>query len=148
MIIDSVKSFERYITLHKGFEKVYKFLKDNNIFELPEGEYEIDGKIVYCTVSDGMGRGFEDYQLEVHDAYIDIHLLLSGTETIGFKDRSKCESDNASYDEIKDIALLPDEAEVFVTLGEGNFAVCFPRDAHAPLLGAERIKKAIFKVKV
>ena len=50
MIIDSVKSFEKYKTLVPGFDKVYDFLRGNKLQELEEGKHEIDGKNVYCTV--------------------------------------------------------------------------------------------------
>lgn len=148
MVIDSVKSFERYLSLHQGFDKVYAFIKGNDLYKLAPGEYVIDGKEVWCTISENEGKGFESPQLEVHDNYIDIHILLGGSETIGFKDRGRCNSENAVYDEIKDIAFLPDEPQVYVTMGVDNFLICFPKDAHAPLIGEGQIKKAVFKVKI
>ena len=148
MILDSLKSFEKYQTLQEGFDKVYQFIKKNDLYSMECGKYEIDGKRVYCTISEGELRDVEEAKLEIHDSYIDIHVLLDGSETIGIKDRSKCNTDNTKYQEADDIAFLEDEPENYVVLGVGNIAVVFPVDAHAPLLGTGNYKKAVFKVHV
>jgi len=148
MILDSLRGFERYLNLHSRFEKVYSYVIKNNLNELEPGEYAISGRDIYLTIWEGMGKGIEIPQLEVHDSYIDIHLLLEGSETIGIRDRSRCNGDNISYDQDKDISFLEELPENFVSLGPGNMAVIFPHDAHAPLIGEGKIKKAIFKVKM
>ena len=148
MILDSLKSFEKYQTLQEGFDKVYKFIKNNDLYTLEAGKYEIDGKKVYCTISEGELRDVEEAKLEIHDSYIDIHVLLDGSETIGHTDRSKCKTDNAKYQEADDIAFLEDAPENYIVMGVGNLAIIFPADAHAPLLGTGNFKKAVFKVHV
>ena len=148
MILDSLKSFEKYQTLQDGFDKVYQFIRKNNLSTLEAGTYEIDGKRVWCTVSEGELKDVEEAKLEIHDSYIDIHVLLEGSETIGLKDRSKCNTDNTKYQEADDIAFLEEEPENYVVMGVNNLAIIFPADAHAPLLGAGNYKKAVFKVHV
>ena len=148
MILDSLKSFEKYQTLQEGFDKVYQFIRKNNLHDLAAGVYEIDGKKVYCTIWQGELKGLEAPRLEVHDSYIDIQVLLDGSETIGFKDRGKCLSDGTAYDEGKDITFYEDEPECYVVMGVDNLAIIFPADAHAPLMGEGACKKAIFKVHV
>ena len=66
MIIDSVKSFEKYKTLVPGFDKVYDFLRGNKLQELEDGKHEIDGKNVYCTVYSGELKDLGEAPLEVH----------------------------------------------------------------------------------
>ena len=51
MIVDSLKSFEKYITLHKSFDKVYDFLKKNNLNALEEGRHIIEEGNIWCTVT-------------------------------------------------------------------------------------------------
>lgn len=148
MILDSLKSFEKYQTLHEGFDKVYQFIRKNNLHALEGGEYEIDGKKIYCKIWQGELKGLETPKLEVHDSYIDIHVLLEGSETIGLKDRGKCSDDAAPYDEANDITFFEEEPENYVVLGLNNLAVIFPADAHAPLMGEGSCKKAVFKVHV
>ena len=127
---------------------MYQFIKKNDLYSMECGKYEIDGRKVYCTISEGELRDVEEAKLEIHDSYIDIHVLLSGSETVGIKDRSKCNGDDTKYQEADDIAFLEDEPENYVVLGVGNIAIIFPADAHAPLLGTGSYKKAVFKVHV
>lgn len=146
MIVDSVKSFEKYRTLQEGFDSVYRFIKQNDLHALAEGRHEIDGDRAYCTVSCVPARGLEPPQLEVHDSHVDIHVLLEGSEIIGIRDRARCAPEGGDYDELNDTAMLPDEPENYVTLGPDNMAIVFPADAHAPLMGEGRIRKIVFKV--
>ena len=147
MIIDSILSFERYNDLHSGFSKVYDFIRKHDLHSLESGKYVIEANNIWCEVSESEAKDPDNAQLLVHDSFIDIHLVLEGTEIIGYKDRSKCSGDNAEYDEAMDVAVLKEEPEVFVSCSDGNFVICFPRDAHAPLMGEDKIKKALFKVR-
>ena len=148
MILDSLKSFEKYQTLQEGFDKVYQFIRKNGLYNMEAGEYEIDGKRVFCTICEGELKDVEDAKLEIHDSYIDIHVLLEGSETIGIKDRSKCNTDNTKYQEADDTAFLEEEPENYIVMGPGNLAIIFPADAHAVMLGSGNCKKAVFKVHV
>lgn len=148
MIVDSLESFEKYCDIEDGFQKVYSFIKSHKLTELEEGEYEIDGRRVYCTVWSGELKSPEEAKLEVHDSYIDIQLLLEGAETIGHKDRRKCNATDVEYDEVKDIAFFEEDPDNYIVLGPGNMAILFPADAHAPLLGSGRCRKIVFKVKI
>lgn len=148
MIVDSLKGFERYTSLHPLFEKTFKYIGRTDLASMEPGEYEIDGRDIYFTIWEGECISDEIPKLEVHDNYIDIHIVLRGTETIGIRDRSKCQGDNISYDQKRDIAFLEEEPENFISLGEMNLAVIFPHDAHSPLIGNGLLKKAIVKIRM
>lgn len=148
MIIDSVKGFERYLKLHPLFEKAFRFMRQNGFEELEPGEYEIEGRELYCSIWEGEGKGMEIPKLEIHDSYIDIHVLIKGDETIGIRDRGRCAADKISYDNEKDIAFLEEEPDLFISLIPSYFAILYPHDAHAPLIGNGIIKKAVFKIRV
>ena len=51
---------------------------------------------------------------------------------------------------MSDIALLDNDEipDNYLSLGEGNLAIVFPSDAHAPLIGEGEIVKAVFKVRI
>ncbi len=148
MIVDSLKSFEKYQSLGEGFDKVYQFIRKKDLHKLEEGKHIIDGEKAYLTFWKGELKGLEDAKLEIHDSYIDIHVLLDGAETIGIKDRATCSVENSKYDELKDIAFVDDAPSNYVTLGINNFAIIFPADAHAPLMGQGECKKAVIKILV
>jgi len=147
MIVDSLKGFERYLNLHPNFLSVYKFITKNKLADMEPGEYPVEGREIYCTIWQGDAKGVDIPPLEVHDSYIDIHILLKGNETIGVRDRSSCNAENISYDSEKDIAFLEEMPENFVSLSPGNIAIIYPYDAHAPLIGEGELKKAVIKVK-
>lgn len=146
MILDSLKSFERYITLHKRFGKVYEFIKSHDLHSLEDGKHVIEEDNIWCTVSTSEAR--EDAPLEVHDSFIDIHIVLEGTEIMGFRDRSGCLGVGVSYDEASDTALMKESPEAYISYSDDNFVICFPQDSHAPLLGRGTVRKAVFKVRL
>jgi len=146
MIIDATSSFERYLKLHPRFEQAYRYIRNNDLAAMEPGKYPIEGEEIYCTISQGAGKALEEAPLEVHDSYIDVHILLSGEEVMGWRDRSRCHADDAVYDQERDIAFLSESPEVFISLTPEQFVIFFPHDAHAPMIGNGPIKKAIVKV--
>ncbi|HIZ86697.1 MAG TPA: YhcH/YjgK/YiaL family protein [Candidatus Coprenecus pullistercoris] len=148
MILDSIKSFERYLTLHASFGKVHRFIKDNDLHALPEGKHVIEEGNIWCSISASEAKDIQDAPLEVHDSFIDIHVILEGTEIIGFRDRAKCMGVDVKYDEAADIAFLKEKPEAYVSYSDNNFIICFPQDCHAPLIGTGTIRKAVFKVRI
>lgn len=149
MILDSLNSFERYSDLHKGFDKVYSFLKNNDIKKLEPGEYSIQENDIKCIIWEGKGKGTKQaHKMEVHDSFIDIQVLLDGSESFGMKDRMLCDDKKFTpYDAEHDIAFTDETPDNFINLGIDNFIIFFPKDAHAPLIGDGDIRKAIFKVR-
>jgi len=149
MIIDSLQSFERYVGIHELFPKVCDFIRKNDLHSLQVGKYDIDGSNAWVSITECDAKGLDAAPvLEVHDSYIDIHVPLNSTETIGWRDRARCSGADVEYDAENDFAELREEPEVFVSVDPDNFVICFPKDAHAPLMGTGVIRKAIFKVRV
>ncbi len=148
MIIDSFPGLERYYSINPGFEKAFKFLRQQELEDLAEGRHEIDGNNVYALVTEKPGKDAEDAKLEVHDAYIDIQILVKGQEAMGYLDRRFCEEVHTPYNAEKDIAFYKEEPEVYFTLEPGNMAIFFPHDAHAPMIGEGLIRKIVVKVKI
>lgn len=148
MILDSIKSFERYTTLHASFGKVLDFIRKNDLHALTEGKHVIEENNIWCTVSTTEAKELQDAPMEVHDSFIDIHVVLEGTEIIGFRDRAKCMGIDVKYDEVSDTAVMKEKPEAYISYSDDNFVICFPQDCHAPLIGTGTIKKAVFKVRL
>lgn len=148
MIIDSLNGLERYWFAHKNIDKVYQFLKSHNLERMEEGRHDIDGDNIYAIVSKEDARQAEDAPLEAHDSYIDVQVLIEGDETMGWKDRSTCNDETATYDPDNDIVIFEDMPDVYFTLEPKHVAIFFPHDAHAPLIGNGNIKKIVVKIKL
>jgi biofilm protein TabA len=115
---------------------------------LPAEKYEIDGDRVYATVSNSPGRGPEDGRLETHEKYIDIHLILAGTDHMGWKPASRCRLPAGEYDRKADVRFFTDKPEMWLPVAAGSFVIFFPEDAHLPGISPERIHKVVVKIAI
>jgi biofilm protein TabA len=148
MILDILENAHRYLALNKGFAEAIEFLLRPDMKELPVGKYEIDGERVYAMVSKDPGRRKEDALLEIHEKYIDVQLVLTGTDDMGWKPRSLCKQPAGEYDEKNDIRFFTDRPDSWLSTKSGSIAIFFPEDAHMPLISSGQIHKVVVKVAV
>ena len=146
MILDILENAHRYLALDTGFAKAIDFLSNSELKELPVGKYEIDGDRIYAMVSRESGSKKEDSLLETHENYIDIQLILAGTDTIGWKSKSLCKLPTQEYDQKSDIQFFADKPDAWLSTHSGAFAIFFPEDAHMPLISPGQIHKVVVKV--
>ena len=144
MVLDQLANASRYATLHPLFARAFAFLE--NVRALPEGRHDIDGDRLYVLMQDADGKGHKAARLEAHRAYIDIQLTLEGIEEIGWSPLAACRP--ADFDKAADIGFFDDRPHVWLTLPPAHFAIFFPSDAHAPLGGMGKLRKAVVKVGV
>jgi biofilm protein TabA len=148
MILDVLQKATRYWALNRGFEKAIEFLLRPDLKELPVGKYEIDGENVFAIVSKDPGRKKEDALLETHEKYIDIQLVLAGTDDMGWKPKSLCKKLSSAYDQEEDIQYFADEPDTWISTQSGAFVIFFPEDAHMPLISSGQLHKVVVKVAV
>ena len=146
MILDVLENAHRYLALIRGFAKAFEFLLRPDLQDLPVGRYEIDGDRIYAMVAKEQGHRKEEAQLETHRKYIDIQLVLAGTDTMGWKPLSLCNKPAREYDQNADIQFFADRPDAWVSVESGAFAVFFPEDAHMPLISPGQIHKVVVKV--
>ena len=132
MIFDSLEHASGYASLNPAFEKAFCFLRES-MKQIPQpGRYDLDGDRLYAMVQTYTTRPAEQVQWEAHRKYIDIQLLLSGRERIGY---AKAENmvDPGEYQPEKDVQLAASaENPSYLSLSGGDFAVFYPHDAHQP----------------
>ena len=148
MIFDVLENVHRYSALNKGFAKAIEFLLRPDLNQLPVDKYEIDGDRVYAMVAKDAGRNKEGALLETHEQYIDIQLVLAGTDNMGWKAKSACTKPSGPYDQESDFQLFADEPDAWLPTKCGFFAIFFPEDAHLPLISSGQLHKVIVKVAV
>ncbi len=147
MIIDSLKNSARIESLNPYFKQAFDYLKSLDFAKLEAGKTELNGDALFVMVNDTNLKTKEASKLEVHNKYIDIQIPVSCAESFGWKDRVKCESVSAPFNEEKDIEFYDDAPTTYFTLRPGEFAIFFPEDGHAPCVGEGPIRKIIVKVK-
>jgi YhcH/YjgK/YiaL family protein len=147
MILDSLENFRTYLQLHPSFEKVFQYLYNTDCSNIEPGKIIFDNEPFYINVDENSLRNEKQAVLEAHNSYIDIQMPLTATEQIGYKQRSQCREIKEEFPE-RDIVFYNDKPDQLITLHPGDFAVFFPHDAHAPLIGTGTAKKIVAKIKV
>ena len=149
MIIDTLANASKYFSLHPSFAKAFDYINQNNVATLADGIYETPEGLK-VIVNTGMGKTAESSlaKFECHDKNIDIQLCVKGLETMAWKPREKCLTPNGEYNPDKDVRFFSDAPDVSFQLTDGQFAVFFPEDVHAPMIGDGEIKKVVIKVKI
>lgn len=118
---------------------------DDKNFE--QGEIALsDDVIVKCECPSLISK--EQARLELHRKWIDIHVPLAGTETIGWAPASDLHHEIEKYDEAKDISFWGDAANSILHITPGMIAIFFPEDAHAPNIGIGKHRKLCIKIRV
>jgi len=148
MIVDRLKRAESYFEQHPSFGKAFEFLRRKDLSGLSPGRHEVDGDRIYAIISKGPGRNRIQAMLEAHRKYIDIQYVISGIDEMGWKSLADCGLTSREYDKDKDVVFFKDAPVEWVKVRAGSFAVFFPQDAHAPLVGDGEIHKAVVKVAV
>lgn len=153
MIIDTITNASKYFSAHPLFEKAFAFINQTDLANAADGKSDIaDGLKAIFSNAPGKTRDASLAKFECHNKHIDIQLCISGVETIGWKPREKCVAPNGDYNDEKDVQFYHDMPDTFFQLTDGQFAIFFPEDVHAPMIGeggsdSNRIKKLVIKVK-
>jgi biofilm protein TabA len=117
-----------------------------------KGKYELDGSNIKANVNIYATQPVADRRAEKHNQYIDIQIILSGEEKIGYVDYKPDFTVTEDKMAEKDIAFYKVTGENFITLKAGDFAVLFPWEVHRPNCQSGdkpcQMKKVILKVKM
>ena len=127
MILDRLTEWKRYAPLNPGFEAAFRFLEGAEALE--NGRYELENG-VYANVSEVTTRPAESALFEAHRKYIDIQYYLGGRAKLGWAPTDALEP-AGGFDAEKDCGFFSGEGRD-IQVGEGDFYVLWPEDAHRP----------------
>ncbi len=150
MIIDSLQSANKYANLNPLFAKAFAYIASVDLASLEVGKFDIDGDGLRGIVSDKNGTTTAEStaKFECHNAHIDIQVCIRGRERIGWKPRGSCIAPRGEYNAEKDVLFYDDAPDMFFGLTDNQFAIFYPEDVHAPMIGEGAIKKLVIKVKI
>lgn len=150
MVVDRLAESGRYLRMHPLFQQAFGFL--NEVARGPErfadGRHTLVEGQLAVILERAEGRGPAGARLEAHRKMIDIQLVLSGEERIGWRPQPECREIVEAYSAERDIEFYLEKPTAWLDLRPGDFAIFFPSDAHAPLAGSGPLRKAIAKVAV
>ena len=150
MIIDTIQNAHKYLSVHPLFAKAFQYIKGTDLANAEVGKSDIaEGLKAIISNKKGMTAAESIAKFECHNNNIDIQLCIKGVETIAWKPREKCVSQKGEYNNEKDVLFYDDAPDMYFQLTDGQFAIFFPEDVHAPMIGGdEEIKKLVIKVKI
>lgn len=148
MIVSSLKYSERIERLHPLFKTLFDYVKTHDLLHAELGRIELDGENLFINNVNPECIESDKQVLEVHRDYIDVHILLEGVETIGWKALEDAEQEAKPYQKEGDCGLYADVPTMYATLYPGQFMIVYPEDPHAPVIGKGKIRKLIAKVKL
>ena len=151
MILSLVSDSPVYANLPPGLAMAIEWLLAHIGDDFTPGRYtigDIPAGEVFVKVEDTTLIPREKASLESHKRYIDIHIPLKGTETIGWAPTSGLKHSRQPYDESLDIEFYGDTAHSLLHVKVGQMAIFFPSDAHAPNIGLGRHRKLCIKIPI
>lgn len=116
----------------------------------PDGKIEIDGDDVFAIVATVKTEHPDKRFFEAHRDYMDVQYVIDGKQIIewmpvtAFKEARKYDEDNDLYKYEQNYSGSK------IILGDNNYAVFLPEDAHKPLCFIDReeeIKICVVKVR-
>ena len=148
MIVDRIDNGHEWTSLHPGFVQAIVFLRAAFDHGIEPGRYVLVPDRMWIAVEKVSGRSQSGAMLEAHRRFIDIQLVLGGHERIGWLPLEDCGPPSEPYSVERDIEFFGDRPSAWLDLAPGQFAIFYPRDAHAPLAGTGEVFKAIAKIAV
>ncbi|MDI1317041.1 YhcH/YjgK/YiaL family protein [Flavobacterium sp.] len=149
MIIDNIENAQNYFNLHPSFKDAFQYIASNDFSTINDAIIEFPNEIkAFITTGQGKLKATSLEKFECHDKYIDIQFCVSGVETFGWKPREKCYLQKGAYNPEKDVRFFNEQPDMFFQLTNNQFAIFFPNDVHAPMIGDSEIKKLVVKIKI
>ena len=148
MIYDHLSNATKYTNLHPLFEKAFQYLTKNDFSTFKPGKYQIEQDSIFVLVNNYFSKGIDESFAESHKKYIDIQLVISGKERMGFG-----LIDNFThelYDSEKDLQKHTGKLN-FLDVEKNQFVIFFPNDIHMPgiqIEHPEEVLKVVMKVAV
>ena len=148
MILSNLKNRKELESLHPLFSVLFDYIEAHDILSAPQGIIEIQGRDLFLNNYSPEPATCDTAPLEVHQKYIDIQVLLEGSETMGWTPAEEITEWRGEYDEQKDVRFSYQRAQTFFTIKPGQLAIFYPEDGHAPGISDGPIRKFIAKIKI
>lgn len=149
MVFGNIRDLKDYGYLEEDVLKCFEYAKNHDLLAYETGSHEIDGDNLFVNIVEYETTTPENRLWEAHRQYLDLHFMLRGPEQIDVNFIDNMEQ--KEFVEKDDFLPLEGEKNSHVVLTEGDFLLCYPKDAHRTAVQVEKpvkIKKAIFKIKI
>ena len=128
MIVDKLDHILMYEPLLKNLKNGLEAVKALESVET--GKYEFDGG--YFMVQKGTTKPLEEGTFEAHRKYVDVQIIMEGSEEVAWSDITDLTS-VIEYDSEKDAQRLSGKFDHVIKVSKGMFYAAFPHDGHKPV---------------
>lgn len=150
MILDELKSAVNNALYPDAIRHTLATINKMDLTNLPAGELDIEGREIYLNHIIASSKPLYEQAPELHRYYIDIHILLEGSEVIGASPSAQGQRPTMDFDTERDYGLFEGiTTETLLTLAPGDIALLFPGELHRPMgtLGdVASLRKIVVKV--
>lgn len=130
-------------------QKCLEFSKKEPLVEYTPGSYEIPNEGIKFNVLNYETKSENESFWESHLKYIDVQIMLKGSEYIAFNNIHNMEEETRNIE--NDFIKHKGKEMYKVLITDGDVLVFFPEDVHMPGLSVEKsenIVKVVFKIDV
>lgn len=147
MIFGNMKNLKEYSFLEEGILECFEYAKTHDLVNYEKGSHPIEGERLFVNIVEYETTSPENRFWEAHRQYLDLHLMLDGSEQIdiNFIDNMV----QKDFVEKDDFLPLEGDSNCHVILNKDDFLICYPKDGHRTAVAVDEptvIKKAIFKI--
>ena len=149
MIFGNIHNLKEFPFLEEQIKECFTYAKEHDLASYEKGSHAIDGDRLFVNIVEYTTTIPEKRFWEAHKNYLDIHVMIHGTEQIDLNFIQNM--DVKEFVEKDDFLPMDGEKYSSVILRDGDFLICYPSDGHRTAVavnGPETIRKAIFKVRV
>ena len=146
MVIGQLAQLNEYAALLPNLANGLEAIK--NTESLPVGRYQFEGG--YYMIQEGMTKPFDESAFEAHRKYIDVQIVVKGSEEIAWFDYDQLVA-VVPYDEPTDKEKLKGPTTHRILIQEGMFWIAFPSDGHQAISHSESptsYRKIVIKLPV
>lgn len=148
MIYEPLSRLRDYAALGPRWTAAVDFLSRSDLAALPDGKIELIPNEVWAGVVRKPGRPLTVDKFEFHRRFADIHHCPSGGERIAWQADLQGLALAGDFDAAGDAGFATGPLRQFLAMESDRFAVLFPGEPHAPLLGDGPLLKITLKVLV
>lgn len=151
MILDKLDNLTLYGNIVPDAQRILAHVNAPETRSLPAGRYDVPGTGAYILVQHLTTEPAEQRRFESHQRYMDIQIVLSGSEIMQWAELSAL-APSGDYSPEKDVRLYqnPDSC-ADIRVEAGQFALFLPEDGHKPLCADGQpgaVSKIVVKVPV
>lgn len=128
MIVDKCENIMMYEPLLKNLKQGMEAVQ--GLKSLEPGKYEFNGG--FFMVQKGCTRPLEEGTFEAHRKYIDVQIIMEGSEEVAWQDITDLRT-AIDYNPEKDAERLTGKFDHVMKISEGMFYAAFPHDGHKPV---------------